>query len=153
MINRKINYKNAEVDDINNILKLMREYYAYENVQLNQQDARERLEEFIKNCQLGKIWLIEIDKTTAGYIVVTHGFGLEHGRNVTIDEFYIRENFRGQGIGQRTMQFIEEELRSMGISSIQTEVERKNHKAREFWEKLGFQKYDRFPMTKMIKNT
>ncbi len=26
-------------------------------------------------------------------------------------------------------------------------------KAREFWEKIGFQKYDRVPMTKMIKNT
>lgn len=149
----KINYKNAEIDDINNILKLMREYYAYENIQLDEQEAGKRLEELIKKSELGKIWLIEIDENIEGYIVVTNGFGLEHGRNVTIDEFYIREDFRGQRIGFRTMQFVEKELHSMGISSIHTEVERKNHKAQEFWESIGFQKYDRFPMTKMIKNT
>ena len=153
MNNITISYKIAEICDISIIIKLMREYYAFETIKLNEQNTKERLEEFIKKCELGKLWLIEINNNAEGYIVVTNGFGLEHGRNVMIDEFYIREKYRGQGIGLRTMQFIEKELLSIGISSIHTEVDRKNHKAREFWEKIGFQKYDRFPMTKMIINT
>ena len=148
-----VSYKSAAISDINTIIMLMHEYYDYEGMQFDEQNARKRLDEFITKSELGKIWLIEINTKTEGYIVAAKGFGLEHGRNVTIDEFYIRGNFRGYGIGHKTIQFIENELRSMKISAIHTEVERKNHKAQEFWEKIGFQKYDRFPMTRMIEGT
>lgn len=148
--NSKINYKTAQNDDINAIVNLMQEYYDYEGIKLDKQIACVRLKEFIEKSEAGKIWLILIDDDIAGYIVVVNGFGLEHGRNVMIDEFYIREEYRGFGIGHKTIKYIENEIRSIGIVSIHTEVKRRNTKAQLFWENLGFQKYDRFPMTKMI---
>jgi len=53
----------------------------------------------------------------------------------------------------KVIKFIETEMRSKGVTSIHTEVKRNNYSAQTFWEKAGFQKYDRFPMKKMIDNT
>jgi GNAT superfamily N-acetyltransferase len=152
MGNIQVTYKNAAISDIDTISRLMHEYYDYEGIQFDEPNARKRLHELITKPKLGKIWLIKINDNVEGYIVIAYGFGLEHGRNATIDEFYIRENFRGHGIGQKTIHFIENELRPTEIASIHTEVERKNHKAQEFWQSIGFQKYDRFPMAKITKS-
>ncbi len=145
--------KETAVSDIDTIITFMHEYYDYEGIQFDEKNAGERLEKFFNESGLGKIWLIHINNHAEGYIVVTHGFGLEHGPNVWIDEFYIRESFTGHGVGRQVIRFIEGELSSMGISAIHTEVERKNQRARAFWKKIGFHAYDRYPMTKMIKNT
>lgn len=141
-----INYKIAEIADTGVISELMQEYYEYEGLKLDKLIAYARLKELIEKHELGNIWLININESTAGYVVTTNGFGLEHGRNVTIDEFYIRDGFRGQGIGKKTIKFIKDKIYSIGITSIHTEVKRKNIKARLFWESCGFQKYDRYPM-------
>jgi GNAT superfamily N-acetyltransferase len=153
MKNLEITYKIAEIKDIEDIVKLMHEYYDYDDLQFDEKIARARLHELVINHELGKIWLIVINKNIEGYIVVTNGFGLEHGRNVIIDEFYIRENYRGHGIGHKTIKYVENEMQAAGISSIHIEVVRKNNKAKAFWENLGFQKYERYLMVKMINET
>jgi ribosomal protein S18 acetylase RimI-like enzyme len=150
MNNVKVSFKQAQVSDIDVLLSLLREYYAYENLQLDDGAAQKRLTEFIGEPLLGNIWLIAVDSDIAGYIVVTNGYGLEHGRNVTIDEFYVCERFRGQGLGRKTMQFVLSELHRRGIESIHTEVERDNTKALKFWTDLGFHKHDRYSMVKML---
>ncbi|UCG61258.1 MAG: GNAT family N-acetyltransferase [Candidatus Zixiibacteriota bacterium] len=148
-----LTYKQAGALDIDALLSLVHEYYACENLPLDDAVARRRLKEFIQNPQLGYIWLIMVGGNLEGYIAVTNGYGLEHGRNVILDEFYIRDSFRGRGIGKMTLRFIEEELRPRGVESIHTEVERGNTGALKFWENLGFHRQDRYPMVKMTRRS
>jgi ribosomal protein S18 acetylase RimI-like enzyme len=150
MDNVTVNFQPAKISDIDVLLSLMREYYAYENLKLDDGAARKRLAEFISEPSLGNIWLITVDSDIAGYIVVASGYGLEHGRNVTIDEFYISERFRGQGLGKKTMSFVLSELRRGAVESTHTEVERNNTRGLKFWTDLGFHKHDRYSMVKML---
>jgi GNAT superfamily N-acetyltransferase len=40
-----------------------------------------------------------------GYIVLTFGYSLEYlGRDAFIDEFYLRESYRGRRWGRRTLE-------------------------------------------------
>ena len=143
-------YTKASSDHIDELLELMREYYTYDHLLFEEKVMRARLHEFFKNGAWGEIRLIHVKGVTAGYFILLFGFGLEHGRNVKIDEFYIREPFRFSGIGRQTLTFIEETYCKEGVSSLHADVETLNTKAQRFWTSRGFKKYDRNPHIKMI---
>jgi ribosomal protein S18 acetylase RimI-like enzyme len=84
--------------------------------------------------------------------VLTLGYSLEyHGRDAIIDELYIIEEYRGQGIGTRAIELAAKESRSLGIKALHLEVERKNTNAQHFYRKIGFEDHDRYLLTKWLK--
>lgn len=129
---------------------LMQQYYNLDQIPFDPDLARARLSQLRDQPELGRIWLIRSENQIAGYVAVTFGFGLEHGLNATIDELFILEHFRHKGLGGKALAFLESALKSQGIESIHTEVERSNEPAIHFWQGLGFHQHDRYPMVKMI---
>ncbi|WP_339380679.1 MULTISPECIES: GNAT family N-acetyltransferase [Cyanophyceae] len=88
-----------------------------------------------------------------GYIVLTFGYSLEfRGRDAFIDELYIRESYRGQGVGMSVIQFIESVCPSPEIQALYLEVERKKTAAQNLYQKVGSKDRDRYLMTKWIAN-
>lgn len=149
-----INFSQAALEDRETILELMREYYAFDNLTLDEEAAREALEQILTDESFGRIWLIKLDDKIAGYAVLTLGFSLEfHGRDAFIDEIYLREEFRGQGAGGRALKFLEDECRKLSVRALHLEVERENTGAQAFYRKKGFADHDRFLMTKRIGRT
>lgn len=95
--------------------------------------------------------LIQQDNQAVGYIVLTFGYSLEYrGRDAMIDEFYIRETYRGQGVGKKTIQFIENVCQDLGIQAVHLEVERENQKAQNLYRQAGFTDKNRYFLTKWI---
>lgn len=148
-----ITYREASEDDLKIILELMNEFYIVDHLHYDENVIKEGLKKLFSNKAYGSFWLISADGTAAGYIIVTHGFSLEyHGVDALVDEFYIREQYRGKGIGTQTLHFIEKELAKKNIKAFHLEVIHRNNSAKRMYTRFGFEDHDRYLMTKWLKN-
>jgi GNAT superfamily N-acetyltransferase len=137
--------------DIDLLVQLMREYYAFDHLPFDEQIARPALENFVGDPTFGSVWIIQYGGESVGYLVLTLGYSLEYGgRDAFVDEIYIRERHRGRGIGQQALAFAEDVCRSLGVRALHLEVERENTNAHAVYRKVGFTDHDRYLMTKRI---
>lgn len=96
--------------------------------------------------------MILLENEVAGYAVLTFGYSLEfHGRDAFVDELYLRNEYRGQGIGKRALEFLTEVCVAEGVSALHLEVERSNTQAQAVYRKFGFEDHDRYLMTRWLK--
>src|SRR5688572_19196528 len=96
------------------LFDLVREFYAYEGLDLDERRGRAALARLLADDSLGRTWLIENGAEAAGYLVLTFGYSLEfHGRDAFVDELFLREAYRGQGIGRRAIAVAEEACLAM----------------------------------------
>lgn len=147
----KTTFKIAERADIETLLEFMREYYEFDHLSFDEQIARIASTKFVGDESLERVWLISYEGEAIGYLILTLGYSLEYGgRDAFIDEVYIRESHRGQGIGQRALTFAEDVCRSLGVRALHLEVERENTNAHGLYRKAGFVDHDRYLMTKRI---
>jgi diamine N-acetyltransferase len=141
----------AEMTDIETLLVFMQEYYAFDHFPFEHDAARAALEKLLGDPAFGRAWLICDGTTAVGYVVLALGYSLEyHGRDAFIDELYIRASHRGQGVGRRTLAFLEQVCRDLGVNALHLEVERANTVAQGVYRRAGFEDHDRFLMTKWI---
>ncbi|MBD2541042.1 GNAT family N-acetyltransferase [Coleofasciculus sp. FACHB-SPT36] len=147
------NFKIAEKSDIETLMEFIREFYEFEHLKFDESIVRAALSNILHDDSLGRVWLIQHGDEAIGYVVLTFGYSLEfRGRDAFIDELYIRESYRGQGVGMSVIQFIESVCPSLGIQALHLEVERKNTPAQNLYRKAGFKEHDRYLMTKWIAN-
>ncbi|MFN8454660.1 MAG: GNAT family N-acetyltransferase [Anaerolineae bacterium] len=87
-----------------------------------------------------------------GYMVLTLGYSLSYGgRDAFVDEIFIRESRRGQGISRQAFAFMEAWGRQHGLKALHLEVERANHRARAVYQALGFEAQEQYLMTCWLK--
>lgn len=140
----------ANGEDI--LIALMREFYAVEHLAFDERVARAALRQILRNGALGSVYLIRFGEDVAGYVVLTFGFSLEfHGRDALIDELYLREEFRGKGLGRAALMFVEEVCRREGIKALHLEVDRVNTRAQEVYRAAGYRDHDRYLLTKWME--
>lgn len=109
------------------------------------------LDRFIANQDLGRLWLIKSKYQVIGYLVLAFGFSFEHGgRDAFIDEFYLNEDSRNQGLGKEAMDLVLDEAKKLDIKAVHLEVEADNQIGLGLYKKAGFQGHDRFLLTKVI---
>jgi len=144
-------FRIANISDIDSLIELMREYYAFDRLPFDESHARAALQGILTDDSLGQLWLIHDDGQTVGYLVLTWGYSLEFmGRDAFLDELYIRASHRRRGVGSKALAFAEEICHSFGIRALHLEVERENHGAQTCYRKAGFEDHDRYLMTKLI---
>ena len=94
----------------------------------------------------GFIFLNEREET-AGYAIVSKMFSQEAGgMSVWIEEIYIRQAYRGHGIGKAFFAFYEALHPEM--MRLRLEVDKKNTDAIRLYKKLGFQAVSYYQMGK-----
>lgn len=136
--------------DIDLLLDLMRQYYAFDRIPFHPHWARQSLERLLADGGLGRMWLIQRQGETVGYACVCFGFSLEYGRDAFLDELFVREPFRGQGIGRAAVEFVAAACPELGIQVLHLVVTPGNERARRLYEKLGFEDEHRRMMTRWI---
>ncbi len=113
--------------------------------------VRNVLRAFLSNPTFGMPWVFSDEGTPAGYIVLTMGFSFEyHGQDAFIDEPYVEPQYRRQGIGRRTVQFVEERARELGVQALHLEVDPGNDPALELYRCTGYKDHQRRLMTKRL---
>jgi ribosomal protein S18 acetylase RimI-like enzyme len=134
--------------DIPMLLKMIQEYHEYDHLEFDEALTRTLLDQVISNPGIGRIWMVKVNKEVAGYMLLTFGFSLEFkGRNGLLDEFFLHEKWRGQGLGKQTLRLMQKEAKAMGMKAVHLEVTRDNEKALKLYEKVDFKDNERFLMT------
>lgn len=138
-------------DDEPRLLTLMQEFYALEHLQYQVDIARRALRELWSNPAFGRVYLIQSEAGIAGYVVLTFGFSLEfRGRDALVDELYVRESHRGQGLGTACLGWIEDICRAEGIHALHLEVDHTNRRAKKLYHRVGYRDHDRHLLTKWL---
>jgi ribosomal protein S18 acetylase RimI-like enzyme len=106
---------------------------------------------FVRDSTYGKAWLIACNDKYVGYVVLTVSFSFEYrGYDAFIDELYIAEEYRQQGIGRRAMEFVEIAAAELGVNGIHLEVSHGNDPAIGLYRRVGYAGNERFLMTKWL---
>ncbi|PSW21358.1 N-acetyltransferase [Photobacterium sanctipauli] len=138
------------------LLKLVEELFEYEVLPQKKEQTHHAITQLLSNPELGQAWFIEVDndgdKIIAGHIIVSYSFSLEHGGRVgLIDQFYLKPEWRQQGIGTALIPQIEQHTAEAGVHALSLEVNIGNKGARKFYETHGFMPRRQFcMMTKVI---
>jgi hypothetical protein len=100
-------FRLAQEPDADLILEFMREYYAFDGHHFDDENSPAAFMGLLRADSLSCIWLIQDGDAAVGYVVLTLGYSLELlGRDASIDEFYLRETYRGRG-GCQAIAFVE----------------------------------------------
>lgn len=149
----EITFKIADNSNTDTLVPLIQEFHEIEHLPFDESTIRRLLAKLLHKDYIGRIWLIQDGSAAIGYIVLTFGYSLEFlGRDAFIDEFYIRESHRGQGVGTKTLEFVQEVCPSLGVQALHLEADRKNTAAQGLYRKIGFANHDRYLMTKWLTN-
>ena len=133
------------------LLTLMRELYAHQHMSFDEEAARAALRAVLSDESLGRIFLIHSGGHLAGYFALTFCFSLEfHGRFGLLDELYIREQCRGQGLGRRAEALATTICKDEGLAALRLEVGKDNTAAKSLYSRLGFNVEPRKLMTKWL---
>ncbi len=131
----------------------MRHYYAEDDYLFVAADAQEAVLDLIRNKHLGCIWIAHDEGCIVGYLAVTFGFSLEYrGRDAFIDELFIAESSRGQGLGREALEIAETYCRELGVKALHLEVEPHRQPALELYRRVGFEEHNRKLMTKWLND-
>ncbi len=149
-----VDFKLATPVDVERLIELMREFYVVEHLSFDEVFARSSVQRMLmESAVVGFAFLLCANEETIGYLVLTFGFSLEFGgRFGLLDELYLREQFRGRGLGRACLQFIEQVCSERGISVLRLEVDRSNRAALGLYESAGYRAHDRDLMTKWLDN-
>ena len=131
--------------------EMIRAYYVHDDHDIDDAIIEASLDAaLVKNHHI-RIWIIEIDGEVAGYMAVAIGFTIEAGGNDGfLDELFLKEEFRGRGIGRQAVEFAIAACPSLGIRRLSLEVERPNTRAKRLYEDVGFFAHDRILMSRWI---
>jgi GNAT superfamily N-acetyltransferase len=139
--------------DVDAIVEMMRRYYAEDGYPFVESEARRAVVELIQDQGLGRLWVVQGEDGVVGYLAVTLGYSLEYrGRDAFLDELFIAESHRRQGLGREALGLAEAYCRSQGVRALHLEVERHREPALGLYRQAGFVDHDRQLMTKWLES-
>ena len=138
----------ARVDDVPLLVELMREFYAESQYALDAERAETVFAQLLSDDRLGRVWIVEADRSAVGYVVLTFVFSMEYGGlNAVVDDLFIRPGYRHQGLGRAALAQVIESCRSQGVRALHLETEPANGAAMRLYRRAGFRENGRQLMT------
>ncbi|XGV87169.1 MAG: N-acetyltransferase family protein [Limnothrix sp. BL-A-16] len=148
----------ARSPDRDLVLSLISQLYEHESIEFALDRVGPALDRLLAQPDWGTVLLIQPESdpqpdrpAIAGYAVLAYLYSLEFGGMVALlDELWISEAWRGQGLGRKTMEAIEQFCGDRGLVALRLEVGKTNLVARSLYQSLGFQDLDRDFWTKRL---
>ena len=135
----------AKPDDLPRLQSLVAAFHAHEGIEQSDQDRKAALLPLLEGSPHGAAYLVGPRKGPVGYIVVSFGYSVEMGGiDAFIDEFYIRENVRGRGMGGEVLRALMPALADYGVKALHLEVARDNVRAKRLYTRLGFEAREKY---------
>ena len=144
-------YQAASAEDRAHVRELFWEYLVTANAGLNENfainlDIEQLQEESMRKLQVfyppqGRLLLAEIDGRTAGVACmkqIREGMG-------EIKRMYVRDEFRGQGIGRALLEELVSAAREIGYSHLRLDSARFMHEAHSLYRSANFKEIDPYP--------
>ncbi|MEZ0262075.1 MAG: GNAT family N-acetyltransferase [Alphaproteobacteria bacterium] len=135
--------KQAKPEDWPEILDMARAFHAEDGHALSQRGEialRNALHASSPFSPYAQVLTVKAGGTTAGYAVLCFSFSIEFGGMTSyLDDFYVKPEFRGQGIGTKALEEFEFMSRARGCCIFHLETEAANDKAKAFYIKHGLE--------------
>ncbi len=145
-------FRLADPSDADALVEMMRGLYEHDRTPFDEPGHRAALAQLFADESYGLPCLILLGAEVAGYVVITFGFSLEfRGRDAFIDELFVKDEFRGRGLGAAAILFAEGVCRERGVRALHLEVERGNDAAQRVYRRAGFADHDRYLLTKWVE--
>ncbi|MDD2649260.1 MAG: GNAT family N-acetyltransferase [Eubacteriales bacterium] len=141
-------YRMMEERDRNGVIGMMRVFYASDAVSTNgSEEIFERdFSACVGDCPFVEGYVFIRDNETVGYSMVSKTYSTECGRlTLWLEDLYIRDGFRGEGIGGGFIAFLEDKYPKR---LIRLEVEKENLRALKVYRKHGFTEISYLEMIK-----
>jgi len=133
----------ADQTQIPLLVDLMEKFYQESGYALNRKRATHAFASLLSDKRLGTVWLIQADTEIAGYIVITLGFSMEYGgMTATLDDMFIRPDFRGKGLGKAALAGVRDACREADVRAMHVEVGPDNAPALAVYRNAGFTSMD-----------
>jgi GNAT superfamily N-acetyltransferase len=134
-----IEIRRAVETDLDAIVRLCAEHAAYERSTLDPVAVRRLLPSYLFGATpRARCLIVEADGAAAGYATHSREFSTWRAAEyLHMDCLYIREPFRGTGIGTQMMQRIAHHARSLGCDFIEWQTPSWNTDAIRFYDRAG----------------
>ena len=130
--------RSMEEKDRSQVLEMMRVFYSSPAVLSN--GSREIFEadvdHCIGDCPFVEGFIFEKEGNIQGYAMIAKSYSTEFGKPcIWIEDLYIKNQYRGLGIGSRFLRYVEEKYPN---HVFRLEVEAENERAVNVYQKCGF---------------
>lgn len=145
--------RKATPDDANQIIQMMSDFFSLFQYPFDRHEREKQIQDIMRNPTWGQIWMCcDESEQVIGYQFVAFTYSFEFkGRVAYLDEYFIKEEHRGQGIGQRYLNALLERYKQEHFGSMRLEIESYNQRAYYLYEKMGFKLHGtRHLMTKYL---
>lgn len=137
-------FKPFEAADAAIVVSMMKDFYAIDNYPIDTEVSKDLFLEFTDNEALGRGWLILLNGEVAGYFILTFIFSFEYkGRIAFLDELFISEKARGNGLGKQALDFMQEQVKHLSVKIVYLEIENHNEAARNLYLSKNFKTHNR----------
>lgn len=144
----------AVAADAAGLMPLIRELHAHEGLPVPGKEVEAALRALLADDRLGCVLLASDGGRVVGYTVLGFGYSLEfHGRDAFVDELFVEDAARGQGVGSLLLDAAEMACRARGIHALHLESGHANPDATRLYERRGFRAHERHLMTKWLHET
>ena len=141
--NEKLFLRQAAKEDTELILKMIYEMAEYEELLDEVIATKESLEQDIFESSRAKAFIAELDGKVVGYLIYHYNFSTFVGRaGLYIEEIYIREEYRGMGLGTEIFKVIAKIARENKCKRVDWACLEWNKSAQRFYESIGAQALD-----------
>jgi ribosomal protein S18 acetylase RimI-like enzyme len=150
---RELSLREIAAGDVPQVIQMMRRLALQEPaLPFDELAVAAAWRQFLSNAEFGRAWLLWVGDELAGYVILTLGFSFEYrGREAFVDELYVEEKFRRQGLGRRAMEFVEERASELGVNAVHLEVNHGNEPALGLYRRTGYADHNRHLMTKWVR--
>ena len=139
-----------KLEDMEEVVGMMRVFYDSPAVIHAAPDEilRQDVKDCVGECPYIEGYIFEEDGKILGYSMVAKSYSTEYGGMcVWVEDLYIKEDFRGTGIGSLFLEFIEKKYPE---AVLRLEVEEENGRAVKVYEKNGFNVLPYMEMKKLL---
>ncbi|ATF09914.1 GNAT family N-acetyltransferase [Candidatus Enterovibrio altilux] len=131
------------IDSMSRLLDLSKEMHDYEALSFDVEHVTSAFTFLLSHPAQGEVFLIKLESEDIceiiGFIVVCYSFSIEFGGHIAvIDQIYLSQDWRRQGIGSHVLPNLEDHAVKQGCHAITLEVNIGNSGAREFYEQFNY---------------
>lgn len=144
--------RKIKMSDQQAYLKMAAEFYNSEAVSHSVPiiNLQKGFEHMVNDGRYFDGYIIEHNDQPAGFCAVAKTYSQEAGGMVIwIEDFYIRPEFRSNGLGAECLSFIENEFKGTA-ARFRLEITEDNIGAKKLYERFGFEQCPYVPMIKEI---
>ncbi len=147
---QNLRLREAQEEDVPVILEFILELAEFEGAKDQIQSTAEGLRDVLFVRHITDALIAELDGTPVGFAIWAYSFSTFTGKpTLYIDDLYVRERYRGKGIGSRIFSYISQVAYEKDCGRIDWYCMETNVSGKEYYHRLGAEEIEWFKVFRL----